>query len=488
MPADLAALAIAAVFLFAGFGVLAATGLPAGGPWALLGAAGAAYMTGLSSVLMLGNLLLVAGIAVSVPVFILTGAVVGAGGFAVWARRGDALQRHRSRTASRSPVALRWDAAAVRGWVRRRPLVLIAAAVFLVVAVWGYRWAQVTPLTDWDAWSIWARKGEILFSYGTPKPSFFASPWYAFMHPDYPLLLPLLESIWFRFLGSPDTTSLHVQFWLFYVASLSAAAYFVSRFSPARIWIPVLGFIAFIPALTSQLMTMYADVPMGLLLMVGVMLLGMWIVDHRRPHLLLAMLFLAASANTKDEGVSYAVVAMFAAFLCCVIRPEAGRRRVDVTALLLGAAGFAVLVLPWRVWVVAHDLSKVSSPDVPTGKGLDPGYLIGQIDRLGPTLTALYQQLTDQGIWAWLLPLGIALTLACLLTRRMLRLSSFFAVTGVGVFLVTVWAYVAGTLPISWWLGTSASRIVDGTMFVSAAAILSLTGALTGPAAGRESS
>jgi hypothetical protein len=486
MPTDLAAVAISAVFLFAGFGVLSATGLRASG-WATLGAAGAAYMTGLISVLMLGNLLLVAGIAVSVPVFILTGSVVGACGFAVRARRRDDLPQNRSRTAAKLSGERRWDASAVRSWVRQRPFVLIAGAAFLIVAVWGYRWAQVTPLTDWDAWSIWARKGEILFWYGTPKPEFFASSWYAFMHPDYPLLLPLLESIWFRFLGSPDTTSLHVQFWLLFVASLSAAAYFVSRFSPPRIWIPVLGFIAFIPAVTSQLMTMYADVPMGLLLMVGVLLLGMWLVEHSRPHLLLAMLFLAAAASTKDEGFTYAVVAIFAAFLCSMIRPEAGRRRVDLTALVLGTAGFAVLVLPWRVWVAAHHLSKISSPDVPVGKGLDPAYLIGRADRLGPTLTALYQQLTFQGIWAWLLPMAIALTLACLLTRRVVRLSSFFALTGVGVFLVTVWAYVAGTLPLSWWLGTSASRIVDGTMFVSAAAILSLTGALLSPPSGARS-
>jgi hypothetical protein len=282
-----------------------------------------------------------------------------------------------------------------------------------------------------------------------------------------------LESIWFRGVGSLDTSSLHVQFWLFYVASLGAAAHVVSRFSPAKVWVPVLGFIALVPALTGQLMTMYADVPMGLLLMVGLLLLGVWIAERSRPHLILATLFLAASASTKNEGVTYAIVALVAAFLCTAIAPETRRRRaVDLKALGLAAAGFVALIAPWRLWVAAHHFTS----DIPIAKGLDPAYITARTNRISPTLTAIYQQIIDQGQWVWLLPIAIGLTLTCLLTRRIVRLSSFYALTGIGVFLMIVWAYVVGIEPLSWWLATSANRTVDGIMFVSAAAILTLTG------------
>jgi hypothetical protein len=479
MRADLATIAIAAVFMFAGFGVLSGAKGISGGLWAALGATGLAYMTGLISVLMVGIIFLVAGVGVSVPVFIAIGVVVGVCGFAAGGRhglewRGSGLPRAGEPPAKRSRD---WSLDAVWGWVRRRPIALIAGGAFLIVVVWGYRWAQVTPLSQWDAWSIWARKGTILYQYGTPKLEFFAAPQYAFMHPDYPLLLPLLESIWFRFVRSPDTTNLHVQFWLFYVASLGAAAHVASRFSPAKVWLPVLGFIAFVPSLTGQLMSMYADVPMGLLLMVGVLLLGVWLAERRPPYLILATLFLAATASTKNEGLTYAVTTLVAAFLCTP-GSEAGRRRgSDLKTLALSAAGFAAIILPWRVWLAAHHISG----DIPVGKGLDPAYVVGRANRINPTLTAIYQQITNQGQWVWLLPMGIGLTLACLFTRRVTRLGGFFALTGIGVFLMIVWAYVVGIEPLRWWLATSASRTVDGMMFVSAAAILTLTGRILSP-------
>ena len=481
MRADLSAAAIAAVFLFAGFGVLSGLGMQSGRRVASLAATGLAYMTGLISVLMIGIVLLIAGISVSAPVFIVIGLVVGVCGFAAAVGLGP---RRRALRGAREPLVMRrgdWSPDAVWGWVKCRAIALVAGSLAVIVVVWGYRWAQSTPLSQWDAWSIWARKGTILYQYGTPKLEFFGALQYGYMHPDYPLLLPLLESIWFRFVGSQDTTSLHVQFWLFYVASLGAAAYVASRFSPAKLWAPVLGFIAFVPALTGQLMTMYADVPMGLLLMIGLLLLGVWIAERSRPHLILATLFLAASASTKNEGVTYAAVALVAAILCTAIgaiAPQDRRERsADLMALVLSGAGLAAIIAPWRIWLAAHHISG----DIPIGMGLDPAYILGRTNRISPTLTGIYQQITNQGQWAWLLPMGIGLTVACLLTRRIRRLSSFYALTGIGVFLMIVWAYVIGTDPLSWWLATSAPRTVDGMMFVSAAAILTLAGSVLNP-------
>ena len=479
MRADLSALAIAAIFLFAGYGVLDGVGLLGGLLGGRLGrrlaAIGLAYMTGLSSVLVIGLLLLSLGVAVTVPVFVVLGVLVGLIGQSV------ALSRVAGGTRRREwggwiPTAFRGERDATSRWIHRHPLAIPAGIAALIVIGWGYRWAQVTPLSQWDAWSIWARKGMILYHYGTPRLVFFGNgEAYWFMHTDYPLLLPLLESIWFRFIGSADTTSLHVEFWLMLVASLAAVAFIASRFAPAKIWVPIVGFIGFVPGITSQLMTMYADVPMGLLLMIGVLLLGVWVAERDRAHLALAALFLGACASTKDEGFTYAVCALAVALILAAVTPaERGRRAGDLRAIVFAIAAFAAIVAPWRLWLLSHHIP----PDISIGKGLDPGYFFGRTDRLKPTLTAVYQQITNQGQWSYLLPLGIAIALGCLLSRRSARLGAFYAVTGIGVFLLVVWAYVVGTNPIAWWLGTSVNRTVDGVMFVSAAGILHMAGAL----------
>jgi hypothetical protein len=52
-------------------------------------------------------------------------------------------------------------------------------------------YATLAPLWEWDFWAIWGLKARLFFEHGGIDWRFLASRWNTFVHPDYPLLVPL---------------------------------------------------------------------------------------------------------------------------------------------------------------------------------------------------------------------------------------------------------------------------------------------------------
>jgi hypothetical protein len=469
MRAELAPLAAAAIYLFAGFGVLAALGMVGRSLTGVLAACGLAYLSGVAAVLLPGIALLTIGVSLDLARVVAIAAAVGCAGLlAAWLRSDGSRPRHERRNSIRTPrLALglpRWSA---EQW---------AAAVFVAAiaayAAIGYFGTSVEPLTGWDAMSIWSRKALLLVEYGKPTSAFFSSPYYEFMNPDYPILVPLYESIYFRLADTADFQALHGQFWVLFVAFLWSAGFLAYRIARPLVWAPLIALLAVTPALADDVTTLYADVPMALFLGLGVLLLGLWFSDGGDRHLALAALMLAAAANTKNEGLAAAAGILLVALLVSWARARSSPRRT-VVLVLAAAAGVALAVAPWRLWVAAHDVPNVTTP---VGKGLDPGFLANHADRIGPTVSAIGSEVGDPSRWFYLLPLTLGIALATLWMRRDRLLVAFYIGAGLVVFIaIVIWGYVINTIPIDSLIHTTVSRTVDGFMLVAIAALLHLS-------------
>jgi hypothetical protein len=359
----------------------------------------------------------------------------------------------------------------VRSWPVERWIAVATLAALGVYAVLGYRAAVVHPLDGWDSWSIWSRKGTMLLQSGSLPTAFLTSPDYGFMHPDYPMLLPLFESVWFRAVGGPDTQALHGQFWIFFIASLWAGGYLASRVTRPALWAPVIALVAVTPGVTSQLLQLYADIPMALFLALGALSAGLWLRDREPAYLVIGTLLLAAAANTKNEGLSAAVAVTVLALVLSLSR-ALGRRVLIAPAAAL--AGLVALVAPWRLWLGAHDIRG----DMPVGQGLSPSYLHERTERVWPSIKAIGAQLSDQGRWNYLLPLALGLVIVCLATGVARRAAAFYGLAGLAAFATLVWAYWISPQDLNWHLSTSVDRTVDGMVFLGVAALLQLGGAL----------
>jgi hypothetical protein len=72
----------------------------------------------------------------------------------------------------------------------RASFTLIDLATLLTLVVYGL-YATVARVWEWDFWAIWGLKGRTFYDLGTIDWRFLESRWNDFVHPDYPLLLPL---------------------------------------------------------------------------------------------------------------------------------------------------------------------------------------------------------------------------------------------------------------------------------------------------------
>ena len=459
MRVNLGPIAADVLFVLAGFGVLNAAGLLRNSLYDAFAAVGLAFLAGVSFVITIAIALLTIGVPFRLPAFVALSLTTAVLGLLVRRQWLEVLRAPRRSVLTDPRGVLRQTN--LQAWIAA--MTLAAFAAYAVVAA---VMARVRPLLEWDAWSIWTRKAEMLFYSGSLPTDFFTSSAYTFMHADYPILLPVFESIQFRAMGTIDTQAIHLQFWLLMAAFVWAILYLGLRRGTLLSWLPVVIAVSITPAVYGQMLTAYADIPMALFLALGTLLLGEWLAKRDGSILVLAVVFLMGAANTKNEGLVAAVVALAVAGAVLA----AAREWSDLRALGLGAAGFAAAILPWRIWISAHGIHG----DISVLNALDPSYLADRADRLWPSASSLYIELIDQTSWLYVIPLGAALALVSLLIKRQRSIAMFYLSTGVIVFAALVWVYWISPTPVDWLLETSAYRVVAVLTPIAFAALLQL--------------
>ena len=129
--------------------------------------------------------------------------------------------------------------------------------------------------------------------------------------------------------------------------------------------------------------------------------------EHRALGLL--ALFAAATCATKFEGL-----VLVGALLLVLVLLIAGssRRRAALTA----AVGLVALVgvLPWRLWMAAHDVHQYHS----IAQGLHPETLWSRLDRIPTAVWALLREMLDPSSWLLLVPIALAAAVLAIAARE----------------------------------------------------------------------
>ncbi len=336
----------------------------------------------------------------------------------------------------------------------------LALAVVLVArAAHAY---SVRPLREWDGWVIWATKARALYEHGGADASVFTNTVYE--HEDYPLLLPTLEAIGFRAIGHFDGTLLHLQLAGLALAFV-AAAWTISRETsgPAVSGLAILATVS-APAVLTQLGWAYADIPVAMLCGLGVAALAAWLRENERWLLVAAVVFLAAGASTKSEGLLFALAALASALAVTAVA-----RRGRTRPVLLAGFAFVLAILPWRLYVLAYDLHP---QDYELASLADPSYLGDASGRVRPVVEELLREMVTVSNWGYALPL-----LGCALATGLLR--GRYAVAG----FVALWLAASfGSLVLAYWINelplgddlfntsyrTIATPMIGGTLLVPA--------------------
>ena len=316
----------------------------------------------------------------------------------------------------------------------------LAAAVLVLRAAPAF---AVRPLLEWDGWAIWGTKAQALADLHGVRNGVFESG--AYPHPDYPILLPALEAV----VRPAGWGAVHVQL-LVLVAAFAAALWALlrGRAPAALVALAILAVVA-APYLLDQLAWNYADVPLACTATSGTVALLVWSEDGDRGMLVLAAIFLAAAALTKNEGLLFGFAALTAAAAAALLA-----RRSPLP--LVAVAGFVVLaVLPWRVFVHSH---RLPSEDFDLANLVHPGYLGDHSGRIWPAAGELWTQMTGPR-WGYLVLAFFAAT-ACALLAGRVSAAAFALIWFALSFGGLVAIYWIQTLPLASHLSNSSYRTV----------------------------
>jgi hypothetical protein len=327
-----------------------------------------------------------------------------------------------------------------------------AALLALLVHSWSTFAGR--PLADYDSWALWGMKGKALAELGWADPAIFARA-SSSLNLGYPLLLPSLEAVASRAMGSFDGRTIHLQFLLFGVAAFAAFwALLRDRVPPWLLW-PFLLALAAAPALTGQLLTAYADVPLACFTAAALLAAARWLDDRQPRTLAFATLLLAAAGLTKSEGILFAAAAYLALLLA------SWRWR----PLLVSAVAFGLVLLPWQLWVKAHHVSAGTTVAIGSPRLDHPG--------IAPlALRGLFEKSLSLHAWPLLLPLFIVAVVAAAGTR----LAVFAWAWALVAYLLLAAIYVTSHLEWSNYFAYSGDRVID-TVLVGMAVLAPLLGA-----------
>jgi hypothetical protein len=333
-----------------------------------------------------------------------------------------------------------------------RTVTIVASAAVIVIAafalVGGFR---ASPWLD-DVWGIWLPKGVALAAHGLDPRLFAPSGTYvSFEVPDYPLWWSIVLALDVRLVGEIDLRAADGQLAILALAFLGAAARLL--YGAVRAWVLAAALLLLVasPEFLRHVHGGLADLPLAIFLSLAALLLAGWILRRSYLYLGLAVVFAAAAAQIKSEGLPQALLLFGVAAVVAAL----AARQALVGVLAGGAVAF-LSALPWIAWRSAHDVpSSVGLRDA-----LDPGYLAERSDRVGPALGAVTGHLADPTEWLLLVPLLLVLTaIALLVTRRPLVLAPLLLV--LAGFAFWIWAYWAETEELDYLLDTSSYRVVD---------------------------
>lgn len=441
-------LAANACFLAAGLGVLALVGWPV--QPTRLGSLGLAYIAGVAAIGIVAPLLLVAGLSLTVLQVVVISMLLLLSGLVRLRLTGAPLPLEQAPDAGP-----RWIVATGIGFV---------AAFFVVLAV--DLWYQ--PLATWDAWQHWTPKARSFVLLDGLDADLFSAPAYIWWNPDYPLLLPAVEAIDFRFMGM-NTRILHLQFGLLLLGLVLALAELTrDRVPRALVW-TIAAAVVWAPAVAIQTASAYADVPLAVFFALAGLSALRWVEQRDTTSLALVTLFAAAALATKMEGQIYAAALFVALVLVAWRRARASAR----DAALAGICAFAVGIIPWRIWTSIQDVEGVYSTETLLRRLSEPDSLGASLERAAVATVSLAAELLDPTSWLVIVPVAVAAGGWALLregSRDGPLVALITLALGFGGLVVVYWLT---PFPLEWHLDRSASRVVTGLVLFA--------GALTAP-------
>jgi hypothetical protein len=212
---------------------------------------------------------------------------------------------------------------------------LVVDLVILGLVVGHAIYATAAPIPEWDFWAIWGLKGKVFLIEGGIDWNFLRDPDNVPMHPDYPVLLPLLLAGYGLVTGGWEDQWAGILFTAFGVAVLLVARRCLreEQLTPFFASLATLG-------LTGCALSGWvgmAEAPLIAFSGAGLLLIRRGLLREQASSIRAGSLLLGLAAATKNEGLAFVVAAAIA------VAVSSARPRRDLVRLWPAL----VVALPW---------------------------------------------------------------------------------------------------------------------------------------------
>jgi hypothetical protein len=274
------------------------------------------------------------------------------------------------------------------GWMFVPLAVLVTGLVMIVAS------AVSLPFMEWDAFAIWGFKAKVLTHEALrPAPAYFHDLTLSYSHLDYPLMVPFLTAGAYAAMGTvDDQTGKLVS--VFLDVLLVPMVYLGLRWKLRRLPAASLtAIVAMLPVMFRYGGVGCADLPLAMFYAGSIFYVARWIDRQQEQDLILAILFSAFAAFTKNEGM---VLALMNGAVILGFGLWSGRRHAWVGAAAF-FAGLVALDAAWLIWSwgLPHTHEDY-------GSKLLSSLVATHLPRLKEIIPAMLVQTTEFHVWGLL--------------------------------------------------------------------------------------
>jgi len=281
---------------------------------------------------------------------------------------------------------------------------------------------QYRTALGWDGLLTWEIKARYAFLNGGSIPlEYFSDPTRTFSTPNYPLMLPMLETWIYLWIGDCDQFWVRFVFPVFYYAAALVLYLGVAHLSGKK-WIGLtaavmLMFIPFPAAGAWNVFAGYADLPLAVFYLAALVCFLRYQIEPSGIRLILLSLVAGMLPWVKREGI------VLWACLMTVVLVELVRRRKFFAAVQMLIPG-AVVCIGWKIARVIMDTSPVTD-----FHSCSLEFLERNLPRALTALRMLFVELANPGDWS-LLWYVFPAALVCLFFngRKKIAMQLFFCV------------------------------------------------------------
>lgn len=272
----------------------------------------------------------------------------------------------------------------INGWRVFRQSKLLTVVLLLVI---GYMSLHI--LFDgyhYDTIRMWLFKAHQLSI--TPNYTQVINSLIPIQHPDYPMLYP--HQLQWQLAGSDSLFSLKLPTWMAYISIILAMNALFTHFEIERpvVW---LVFLAGFPQFWLVIPTATADLPLSMMLIVGIVWLNRYLDGDTLASPLMAFVF-GAMVLTKNEGILLVLSVIVGLCVMAITRSHNPKRLLQAILWIIGVA--SVAWVSWYSFVVGQASATIIS---------DFGFISLTPERIieviGLLIPILFNPFLTVGIW-----------------------------------------------------------------------------------------